>query len=162
MGRKKATIAWEDGCQGSFDDLNCLCTTVPILTYADFTRPFKFHTNACWSGLGLCSTRLMMMVLMLSLPTPVGVWQRPNLTTLPINWEFLTLKWAVVETFHEYFYGSTFDVYLDNSPLTYVLTTTKLDAASHHWVASLANYNFQLYYRAEKTNINVDSLLRMS
>ena len=29
----------------------------------------------------------------------------------------------------------------------YVLTTAKLDATRHWWVASLANYNFPLYYR---------------
>ena len=57
--------------------------------------------------------------------------------------EFLSLKWAVVGKFHEYLYGSTFNVYTNNNPITYVLTTAKLDAASHHWVASLANYNFQ-------------------
>ena len=43
-----------------------------------------------------------------------------------------------------------------------VLTTAKLDAGSHHWVASLANYNFRLHYWAGKTNINVDALSRVS
>ena len=43
-----------------------------------------------------------------------------------------------------------------------MLTTAKLDAASYHWVASLANYNFQLYYWARKTNIDADTLLRVS
>ena len=43
-----------------------------------------------------------------------------------------------------------------------VLTTAKLDTVSHSWVASLANYNFQLYSRVGKTNINVDALLRAS
>ena len=38
----------------------------------------------------------------------------------------------------------------------------KLDTANHCWVASLANYSFQLYYRAGKININVDALLRVS
>ena len=47
-------------------------------------------------------------------------------------------------------YGSIFDIYTDNSSLTYVLTMAKLDAASHCLVASLANYNLQLYYREGK------------
>ena len=34
----------------------------------------------------------------------------------------------------------------------------KLDAVSHCWVDSLANYNFQLYYRAGKTDIDADAL----
>ena len=76
--------------------------------------------------------------------------------------EFLALKWAVVEKFHEYLYGLTFDVYTDNTPLTYILTTAKLDAASHCWVASLANYNFRLHYQAGKTNIDADALSRVS
>ena len=76
--------------------------------------------------------------------------------------EFITLKWAVVKKFHKYIYELTFDVYTDNNPLTYVLMTAKLDAASHCWVASLANYNFQLYHQEGKTNINIHALLRVS
>ena len=52
--------------------------------------------------------------------------------------EFLALKWVVCEHFHEYLYGRTFDVFTDNNHLTYVLTTTKLDATTQRWVASLA------------------------
>ena len=43
-----------------------------------------------------------------------------------------------------------------------MLTTAKLDAASHHWVTSLANYNFRLHYRAGKANIDADALSRVS
>ena len=53
-------------------------------------------------------------------------------------------------------------MYTDNNPLTYVLTTAKLDAASHHWVTSLANYNFKLHYWAGRTNSDVDALSRVS
>ena len=45
--------------------------------------------------------------------------------------EFLCLKWAITDQFREYLYGNTFDVYKDNNPLTYVLTTAKLDAMGH-------------------------------
>ena len=76
--------------------------------------------------------------------------------------EFLILKWAVVEKFHEYLYGLIFDVYTNNNPLMYVLTMAKLDAASHCWVAGLANYNFRLHYRAGKANIDTDALSRLS
>ena len=76
--------------------------------------------------------------------------------------EFLALKWAVVKKFHECLYGSTFNIYTDSNPLTYILTTMKLNAVSHHWVASLANYKFWLHYRVGKTNINADALSRVS
>ena len=77
--------------------------------------------------------------------------------------EFLALKWAVVKKFHEYLYGSTFNMYTDNNLLTYVLTTAKLDAASHQWVLpAWQNYNFRLHYLAGKTNIDADALSRVS
>ena len=56
----------------------------------------------------------------------------------------------------------TFNVHTDNNPLTYLLTTAKLDAASHCWVTSLANYNFRLHYRVGKANVDADALLRVS
>ena len=43
-----------------------------------------------------------------------------------------------------------------------MLTTAKLDSASHCWVASFANYNFRLHYRAGKANIDADALLKVS
>ena len=41
---------------------------------------------------------------------------------------------------------SIFDVCTDNNPLTYVLTTAKLDAMGHRWITGLANYNFHIHY----------------
>ena len=51
-GKKKAAIKWDSRCQQAFDDLKTLCTTAPILAYANFTKPFKLHTDACGAGLG--------------------------------------------------------------------------------------------------------------
>ena len=75
--------------------------------------------------------------------------------------EFLALKWAVTDCFHEYLYGGKFNVYTDNNPLTYILSSAKLDACGQRWVASLANYNFRLFYKTGKTNIEADALSRI-
>ena len=75
--------------------------------------------------------------------------------------EFLALKCSVTERFHEYLYGGEFEVYTDNNPLTYILTTAKLDATGQRWVANLANYNFKIFYRSGKLNVEVDALSRI-
>ena len=75
--------------------------------------------------------------------------------------EFLALKWSVTERFHEYLYGGKFEVYTDNNPLTYILTTAKLDAMGQRWVASLASYNFMIFYRSRKLNVEADALSRI-
>ena len=74
--------------------------------------------------------------------------------------EFLALKWAIVDKFHDYLYGAKFTVWTDNNPLTYVLTTAKLSAAGHRWLAALATYEFNIKYRPGKTNIDADLLSR--
>ena len=50
--KKKSAITRDSRCQQAFDDLKKLCTTAPILAYANFTKPFKLHTDACGTGLG--------------------------------------------------------------------------------------------------------------
>ena len=75
--------------------------------------------------------------------------------------EFLALKWSVTQRFHEYLYGGTFEVYTNNNLLTYVLTFAKLDAMGQRWIASLANYDFKIFYRSGHLNVDADSLSRI-
>ena len=46
--------------------------------------------------------------------------------------EFLALKWAVTEHFREYLLYQPFVVKTDNNPLTYIMSTSNLDATRHH------------------------------
>lgn len=48
----------------------------------------------------------------------------------------------------------------DNNPLTYMLTSAKLDACGHHWLADLSNFNFSIRYRAGKKSQDADGLSR--
>ena len=75
--------------------------------------------------------------------------------------EFLSLKWAITDQCHEYLYGNTFDIYTDINPLTYVLSTARLEATGHRWIAGLANYNFHIHYKSGKSNTEADALSRI-
>ena len=80
--------------------------------------------------------------------------------------EFLALKWAVTEQFHEYLspYGKNrneFVVRTDNNPLTYIFSLANLDAAGQRWVAQLASYNFALEYQKGKDNTVANFLSRL-
>ena len=54
--------------------------------------------------------------------------------------EFLALKWAITEKFTNYLYGGTFEVFTDNNPLTYILTSAKLDATTQRWIDCFYSY----------------------
>ena len=69
---------------------------------------------------------------------------------------------AVTEKFSVYlYYGPPFEVFTDNDPLTYVMTSAKWNACGLRQVAQLANYKFVLKFRSGKSNIDVDFLSRM-
>ena len=75
--------------------------------------------------------------------------------------EFFALKWAVTEKFRDYMlYATSFTVYTDNNPLTYILSSAKLSAVGHRWVAELADFNFDIKYRPGKSNIDAHMLSR--
>ena len=158
--RKCNPIKGDLECQTAFDQLKELCTTSPVLAYADFTRPFKLHTDASVLGLGAVLYQLHKNVEKVICYASRSLTQSE--TKYPIHKiEFLCLKWAITEKFHEYLYGNTFYIHTDNNPLTYVLTTAKLDAMGHRWVISLANYNFHLHYQSESSNVEADALSRI-
>ena len=39
-------------CEEAFRDLKEICTSTPILSYGDFLKPFKLHTDVGTEGLG--------------------------------------------------------------------------------------------------------------
>ena len=120
-----------------------LCCKVPILAYPNYKLPFILHANSSLEGLGAVHYQV----------------QNGVKRVIADRLKFLALKLAITDRFHDYLYGgNTFDVYTDNNPLTYVLSTAKLDACSHRWVARLANYNFNIHYRSGITNVDADAL----
>lgn len=69
------------------------------------------------------------------------------------------MKWAIREKFSDYLYGH-FAVYTDNNPFTYVLSTARLGATGHRWLAALASYDFSIKYRPGVNNADADALSR--
>ena len=97
-----------------------------MLAYPEYKQKFKLYTDASESGLGAVLTQIKED----NLERPVAYASR-TLSKSEQNYdahklEFLALKWAITERFHEYLYGSTFDVFTNNNPLTYILTSAKL------------------------------------
>lgn len=150
---------WSDACQQAFEGIIEKLTSAPVLGYADPKLPYFLHTDASTTGLG------------------AALYQEQGGTTRAVAYasrglsrsesrypahklEFLALKWAITDKFHDYLYGNTFTVVTDNNPLTYLLTSAKLDAASYRWLAALSTYTFDIKYRAGRQNLDADGLSR--
>ena len=75
--------------------------------------------------------------------------------------EFLSLKWAVCEQFCDYLtYAKHTEVYTDNNPLLYVLSSAKLNATGQRWVNELADFNINIHYNPGRNNTDADALSR--
>ncbi|MGH0116826.1 UNVERIFIED_CONTAM: hypothetical protein FKN15_019215 [Acipenser sinensis] len=150
---------WTGSCEHAFRTLIEKLTNAPVLAFADSTKAYILHVDACMEGLGA--------VLYQEYPEglrPVAYASRSLSASekhYPVHkLEFLALRWAVVDRFHDYLYGAKFTVRTDNNPLTYILKSARLDATGHRWLASLAVYDFKILYRAGRHNIDADALSR--
>ena len=158
---KKTYIEWTDAADTAFEHLKAMCVSAPILAYPDYQLPFTLHTDSSTDGLGAVLYQKQDGKLR------VIAYASRSVSKAESNYpahklEFLALKWAVCEKFHEYLYGSkSFEVFTDNNPLTYVLTSAKLDACGQRWVAKLADYNFSIRYRCGVSNTEADALSRI-
>lgn len=151
---------WEKEQQTSFDLIKQKLTSPPVLGYPDFDKPFKLHTDACQTGLGAVLYQEQDGMDRVIAYASRGLSKsEKNYPTHKL--EFLALKWAVTEKFSDYLQGKEFVVYTDNNPLTYVLTSAKLDATGHRWISALASFNFKIIYKPGKTNIDADRLSRL-
>lgn len=74
--------------------------------------------------------------------------------------EFLALKWAIMEKFHDYLSSSTFVVITDNNPLTYILSSAKLEATGQRWVSQLNDFNFSVTCRPGSKHTDADVMSR--
>ena len=156
------SITWTAAHQQILEKLIDCLTLPPVLGFPDFSKSFILHTDASSQGLGAILYQEQEGKLR------VIAYASRTLTESEKNYhlhsgklEFLALKWAVCERFRDYLIGSSCTVYTDNNPLTYVLSTAKLNATGHRWVAELADFHLVIKYRPGRENVDADSLSRM-
>ncbi|KAI4897021.1 hypothetical protein NFI96_032121, partial [Prochilodus magdalenae] len=111
---------WTPKCTEAFEKVKYCLTHAPLLAFADPNRPYILHVDASLEGLGVVLNQQYPEGL-----RPVGSRKLSNSKrNYPAHQlEFLALKWAVVDKFHDYLYGVKFTVRIDNNPLTYILTS---------------------------------------
>ena len=160
--KSKHTTIWNWGQeqQKAFTALIEKLTSPPILAFPDYTRSFTLHIDASNKGLGA------VLYQQHDDKERVIAYASRGLMNTEKNYaahklEFLSLKWAVTDRFYDLLYGNKFEVITDNNPLTYVLSSAKLDATGHRWLASLAVFDFTIKYRPGKKNQDADALSRL-
>ena len=151
---------WGDEQESAFQTLKARLTAPPILAFADYSKPFELHCDASGCGLGGVLYQEQ------DGQKRVIAYASRGLSKSEANYpahklEFLALKWSITEKFHDYLFGHKFTVFTDNNPLTYVLTSARLDATGHRWLAALSAYDFDILYKPGANNSDADGLSRL-
>ena len=152
-------VDWTDIHQSALETLIDLITSGPVMAYPDFQKPFVLHTDASKDRLGAVLYQYQDEILR------VVAYGSRSLTPAEKNYllhsgkvEFLALKWAIWDQFRDYlFYPPSFKVYTDNNPVTYVLSSAKLNATGLRWIGELADFNFTIHYCPGKSNIDANA-----
>lgn len=160
----RQSVKWTDTHQKVLEGLIDILTTSSVMAFPDFEKQFILHTDASQEGLGavLYQKRDDGRHAVIAYGSRTLTPAEKNYHLHSGKLEFLALKWAVTDRFRDFLYYSPgFDVYTDNNPLTYILTSAKLDATRQRWVAELADFTFKIHYRPGHLNADADTLSRM-
>ena len=164
--KKSEHIDLSPDAHEAFDHLKAACLQAPILAFLDFNKPILLESDASRRGLGAVLSQKQEDGRYHPIAYASHVMNETEQRYHSNKQEFLTLKWVVMEQFHEYLspYGKNrneFVVCTDNNPLTYIFSSANLDAAGQWWVAHLASYNFSLEYQKGKDNTVTNFLSQM-
>ena len=134
-----------------------------VIAFPDFEQPFFINCDASNQGLGAVLYQQQEGVdRVISYASRTLSDAEKNYHLHSGKLEFLALKWAITERFADYLRWGPhqFKVFTDNNPLTYVLSSAKLNAVGMRWANDLADFNFSIHYKPGKTNVDADYLSR--
>ena len=97
---------WDRVMQTSFETLRSCLISPPVLAYVDFSKPFILNIDANGVGLGAVLYKEVE-----GGDERVVAYASRGLRPSEQNYaahklEFLGLKWAIVDKFHDYLYGN--------------------------------------------------------
>ena len=159
MNDKDKKFSWTGDHQEAFCLLKTHLTSVPVLSYADFSRPFDLKTNASLQGLGaMLSQRDKNSKSMVITYASRSLW--PNEQTM---WNYSSAKLALLASSGQWLRNLVISFW--NLSLLHILTSTHLHtskraswSSSNQMVSEIVLFNFDIKYRMGKSDEAADAL----
>ncbi len=155
----KVPFSWAEAEQISFDKLKQLLITHPVLTYPDFSKPFRLDVDACGVGLGAVLSQVV------DGKEHVVAYSSRVLTDCekryPITEKEGLALFSGVKNFKHYLYGRTFLLVSDHDPLKYLRRTKDMSDRIWGWVLFLERFNYSVQHRPGNKHVNADALSRL-
>ena len=159
----KKSIQWSKECEDVVSETIEYLKSPKVMAFPDYSLPFILHCDASEKGLGAVLYQVQngeKRVVSFASKTLSDAERNYHLHSGKL--EFLALKWSITDRFADTLCSGPFTVYTDNNPLTYVMTSAKLNATTLRWANELADYQFTLKYKPGKSHGDADGLSRVS
>ena len=156
--KKDMKFKWANKHQEAFDTLKEKFCEEPLLQRLDFSKPFILTTDASGYAIGgiLCQGK-------------IGKDKSISYASRSLNEnekkydtyekEALAIVYCVTY-FRPYLYGRKFTLITDHKPLVWFQNSKDPCSRVTRWKLKMAEYDFDVTYKAGKTNINSDALSR--
>lgn len=157
--RRNVNFIWEEEQEQAFQSLKNALTTEPILCYPDFKKEFILTTDASKIALGAILSQGE-----IGRDLPIAYASR-TLNKAESNYstteqELLAIVWAT-KHFRPYLYGRKFKIVTDHKPLKWLFSIKDPGSRLMRWRLKLEEYEYEIVYKAGKTNVNADALSRV-
>ena len=149
---------WTSFQEESFETLKQLLCEEPVLQYPDFSKPFILTTDASGTAIGGILSQGE-----INQDRPIAYASR-TLTDNEQKYdtyekEALAIVYCV-KHFRPYLYGRKFTLVTDHKPLMWFKNAQDANMRILRWRLKLAEYDYEVVYKAGKTNVNADALSR--
>ncbi|KAL6417636.1 hypothetical protein ACFW04_012606 [Cataglyphis niger] len=156
--KKEEPFDWTDEQESAFVQLREALCTEPILQYPDFTKPFVVTTDASGYAIGgILSQGSIDKDLPIAYTSRLLNTAEKNYST--IEKELLAIVYCV-NYFRPYLYGRRFELVTDHKPLVWLHSVKDPTSRLVRWRLKLAEYEYEVKYKAGRTNVNADALSR--
>ncbi|XP_039313009.1 uncharacterized protein LOC120359490 [Solenopsis invicta] len=156
--RKDKAFVWSGAQEEAFTQLRQALCSKPILQYPDFTQPFVVTTDASGYAIGgVLSQGTIGKDLPIAYTSRLLNTAESNYST--IEKELLAIVYCV-NYFRPYLYGRKFTLVTDHKPLVWLHSVKDPTSRFVRWRLKLAEYDYEVVYKAGKANANADALSR--
>ena len=130
----------------------------PILSYPDFSQPFRVECDASTKGIGACLSQKVdgrtRVIQYISRTT-----RKSERNYSQYDLEALALTWSCA-VFRPYVIGTKFEVVTDNKAVKEAFKSVHKSGRLARWALQLMEYDFTITHRAGKKSLHVDALSR--
>ena len=139
----------------AFQTCKDLLINSPILSYPDFTKPFKLTTDASNVAIGSVLSQNN---------KPIAFYSR-TLNSAERNYSTIEKELLAIldstKHFRPYLYGRHFTIETDHNPLVWLYKIKEPNSRLIRWRLKLDEFDFKIIYKKGKENVVADALSRV-